>query len=56
MLLKGCLHTHTTASDGNLTPQQTADAYADLGYDFIAFTDHDYLLKLKKKPIDMKVL
>ena len=45
MLLKGCLHTHTTCSDGKLTPQQVADTYQSLGYDFIAFTDHDYLLK-----------
>lgn len=45
MLLKGCLHTHTTCSDGKLTPQQVADVYSELGYDFIAFTDHDYLLK-----------
>ncbi len=45
MLLKGCLHTHTTYSDGRLTPQQVADAYERLGYDFIAYTDHDYLLK-----------
>lgn len=45
MLLKGCLHAHTSLSDGKLTPQAVADVYADLGYDFIAFTDHDYLLK-----------
>lgn len=45
MLLKGCLHTHTTCSDGKMTPQQVADAYETRGYDFIAFTDHDYLLK-----------
>jgi predicted metal-dependent phosphoesterase TrpH len=45
MLLKGCLHIHTTCSDGKLTPQRVADVYASLGYDFIAFTDHDYLLK-----------
>ena len=45
MLLKGCLHTHTTCSDGTLTPQQVALAYEEKGYDFIAFTDHDYLLK-----------
>ncbi len=44
MLLKGCLHAHTTCSDGKLTPQEIADVYSDLGYDFIAFTDHDYLL------------
>lgn len=45
MLLKGCLHIHTTCSDGKLTPQQVADVYEGMGYDFIAFTDHDYLLK-----------
>jgi PHP domain len=45
MLLKGCLHTHTTCSDGKMTPQEVADAYRDRGYDFIAFTDHDYLIK-----------
>lgn len=45
MHLKGCLHTHTTCSDGKLTPQEVADVYAGLGYDFIAFTDHDYLLR-----------
>jgi len=45
MPLKGQLHIHTTCSDGTLTPQQAADLYADLGFDFIAFTDHDHLLK-----------
>lgn len=45
MLLRGCLHTHTTCSDGKMTPQEVADAYESKGYDFIAFTDHDYLLK-----------
>lgn len=28
-----------------MTPQQVAHAYESKGYDFIAFTDHDYLLK-----------
>ena len=45
MLLKGALHIHTTCSDGELTPQEAADAYEERGFDFIAFTDHDYLLK-----------
>lgn len=43
--MKGQLHIHTTASDGKLTPQEAADRYAGLGFDFIAFTDHDHLLK-----------
>ena len=45
MLLKGCLHAHTTCSDGKLSPQEVASTYESKGYDFIAFTDHDYLLK-----------
>jgi hypothetical protein len=45
MLLKGCLHIHTTCSDGELSPQRVADEYGRRGYDFIAYTDHDYLLK-----------
>ena len=45
MILKGQLHTHTTFSDGTMTPQEVADAYAALGFDFLAFTDHDHLLK-----------
>ena len=38
--LKGNLHSHTTCSDGRLSPQQRADAYAAHGYDFLAITDH----------------
>jgi hypothetical protein len=45
MLLKGQLHVHTTFSDGTLTPQEVAEAYARLGFDFIAYSDHDHLLK-----------
>jgi hypothetical protein len=55
MLLKGGLHTHTTCSDGRLTPQEVADAYQGLGFDFIAFTDHDYLLKPDTNGIYEKV-
>ena len=35
MTLKGQLHTHTTFSDGTLTPQEVADIYAALGFDFL---------------------
>ncbi|MEA3223975.1 MAG: PHP domain-containing protein [Thermodesulfobacteriota bacterium] len=53
MHLKGQLHIHTTYSDGRLTPQKAADVYAGLGFDFIAFTDHDHLLKPSyRKAID----
>jgi len=44
---KGVLHTHTSqasgGSDGSDTPEQLVDRYADLGYTFIAITDHNYV-------------
>ena len=38
--LKGNLHTHTTQSDGEKTPEQAAAWYRDHGYDFLAISDH----------------
>ncbi len=35
------LHTHTTASDGRLTPEQLVDLAANLGLSGVAITDHD---------------
>jgi len=55
MLLKGGLHVHTTCSDGKLTPQEAARAYQERGFDFIAFTDHDYLLKPDHREIYARV-
>lgn len=44
--LRGNLHGHTTESDGLRTPQALVDAYAALGYDFIAISDHDRVTPL----------
>ncbi|MCF7855335.1 MAG: DNA polymerase/3'-5' exonuclease PolX [Candidatus Pacebacteria bacterium] len=38
--LRGDLHCHSTASDGNKTVEEMARAAVDLGYDYIAITDH----------------
>lgn len=38
--LRGNLHTHTTHSDGRLTPGEHADRYRGAGYGFLAITDH----------------
>ena len=38
---KGNLHTHSTISDGKLKPAEVVDLYKKLGYDFLAFTDHE---------------
>lgn len=43
--LKGNLHVHTSFSDGHLSPLEMARIYRDLGYDFIAITDHEYMAK-----------
>ena len=45
MHLKGALHVHTTCSDGTMTIEQAVTAYAGMGFDFIALTDHDYLVR-----------
>ncbi len=39
--LRGNLHTHTTRSDGALSPQETIAAYAALGHDFLGLSDHN---------------
>ncbi|MBP8130151.1 MAG: CehA/McbA family metallohydrolase [Candidatus Hydrogenedentes bacterium] len=45
--LKGNLHTHTTNSDGDLSPQESVATYAALGYDFLMVSDHDCFTKTK---------
>ena len=40
---KGCLHVHSTVSDGKLTPQEVYDWYRSRGYHFLALTDHGFL-------------
>lgn len=42
---KGNLHTHTTLSDGKLSPKKTIQIYKNLGYDFLSLTDHNYFSK-----------
>lgn len=37
---RGNLHTHSTASDGRLTPEAVCAFYRENGYDFLAITDH----------------
>jgi hypothetical protein len=43
--LRGNLHTHTSYSDGAHFPKEILKIYEDLGYDFVAITDHDYLIR-----------
>jgi hypothetical protein len=41
MWLRGNLHTHTTASDGKVSPEEAVSWFADHGYNFLAITDHE---------------
>jgi hypothetical protein len=38
---KGCLHVHSAASDGRLTPEEVLHWYRSRGYHFLAVTDHN---------------
>lgn len=38
---KGNLHTHTTVSDGKLSPLETIDRYKKNGYSFLGISDHN---------------
>lgn len=40
---QGNLHCHTTNSDGDSTPAVVAGFYRDMGFDFVALTDHNHL-------------
>lgn len=42
--LKGNLHTHTTLSDGIMSPAEVVTRYREAGYDFVAFTDHRFFV------------
>src|SRR5207247_7060750 len=44
-ILKGNLHAHTTFSDGRLPVEEVVTRYRDMGYDFLAITDHDELVQ-----------
>ncbi len=49
---KGNIHTHTTDSDGELSPKEVISLYKNKGYDFLSITDHNkltYSAKLKKE-------
>src|SRR6478736_3464982 len=37
---RGNLHTHSTISDGRVSPEAVIAAYRDEGYDFVSLTDH----------------
>jgi len=59
-ILKGNLHAHTTFSDGRLTVEEVVSRYRDIGYDFLAITDHEDLIQpdywVSLPPSDDKII
>ncbi len=47
---KGNIHAHTSATDGQLSPDEVAKLYRENGYDFLGIADHNKLVI--PKPID----
>ncbi len=41
---KANLHTHSSFSDGKLSPAELKEVYKELGYSVLAFTDHDIFI------------
>lgn len=41
---KANLHTHTTFSDGSLTPEEIKRRYMEKGYSVVAYTDYQYMI------------
>ena len=46
---KGNIHSHTTISDGMLTPEQAAKLYRDNGYQFMCFSEHDIFTDFREQ-------
>lgn len=46
---KGNLHSHTTNSDGWLTPEQSVALYKQYGYHFLCLSEHDYYTDLREQ-------
>ena len=60
--LKGDLHIHTMATDGEESPEMSAALYRKAGFDFIAITDHNTIApalqaieKFKDIPTELKI-
>ncbi len=42
------LHAHTTMSDGDLSPEESADFYEQAGYHVLAITDHGHVTEVEQ--------
>lgn len=46
---KGNLHSHTTNSDGKLSPEEAVKLYKQHGYQFMCLSEHDYYTDLRSE-------
>ena len=46
MWLKGNLHSHSTNSDGKVSPQERVDGYVNAGYDYLCVSDHNTITRI----------
>ena len=44
--LKGNLHSHTTTSDGQPSPQERLDGYVGQGYAYLCLSDHHEITRI----------
>jgi len=44
--LKGNLHSHSTNSDGKVSPQERVDGYVNAGYDYLCVSDHHKITQI----------
>ncbi len=54
--LRGDLHMHTTATDGRATLEEMAEAARELGYEYIAVTDHSKALAMSNGLDEQRVV
>ena len=53
---KAQLHTHSTNSDGQFSPEELISRYQELDYTFLAFTDHDKITGVDVSTDDLIVI
>lgn len=46
---KGCMHAHTTESDGDASPAKVAEWFRDHGYDWVIMSDHNTVTQLENR-------
>jgi DNA polymerase (family X) len=54
--IRGDLHMHTVATDGKATLEEMAEAARDLGYEYIAITDHSKALAMANGLDEQRVI